>query len=227
MTGSEDPEEWSENWDDVVDVICVGSSPGVLAYRKACGAADLDVLHIATPGELDDETRSYLASMTEDLDAMAGESEPMVTRAEPAPLRRDTRGRPDILDPFVGEQLRQWSARCAASPFAVLFTQVPDQLTRMRTDTGEIIEAAMIPEYDENDSSAEIFAGLLYEEGRLAGALVSGPSGSYRVRADSGLALPVGPGGAWPQRDGLALVSRPAGRFARLEVLLSSSDGDD
>lgn len=219
MTGSEDLPD--EHWDDVVDVICVGSTPGVLAYRNACVAADLDVLHIGPPTAVDDHLQSYLAAMTEDLDVPPPETEPVVTRAVPAPIRRDARGRPDILDPFSGEQLRQWSARCVASPFAVLFTQVPDQFTRMRSDTGEIIVAVMVPDDGEIDSDAEIFAGLLYEEGRLAGALVSGSSGSRRVRADAGLALPVGPGGQWPQQASLALVSRPAGRFARLEVLES------
>lgn len=227
MTGSEDPQDWSEHWDDVVDVICVGSTPGVLAYRNACLAADLDVLHLACPAEFDRETQSYLAAMTEDLGGAAAEDEPVVTHAEPAPLRRDARGRPDTLDPFFGEQLREWSARCLVSPFGVLFTQVPDQFTRMRSSTGEIIVAVMIADGDENDSPTETFTGLLYEENRLAGALVSGPPESRRVRADAGLALPVGPAGQWPRHESLALVSRPAGRLARLEVLLPGSNGHD
>lgn len=227
MTESQDQQDWSEHWDDVVDVICVGSTPGVIAYRTACLAVDLDVLAVAAPAEFDSETQSYLSAMTEDLDAGSPETEPALTRAVPDALRRDARGRPDTLDPFFGEHLRQWSARCASSPYAVLFTQVPDQLTRMRADTGEIISAMMIPDDVESGSQTQEFAGLLYEDGRLAGALVSGSSGPVRVRADAGLALPIGPAGQWPDCDSLALVSRPAGRFARLEVLLPGSDDGD
>lgn len=229
MTGSGDP-DWSEQWDEVVDVICVGSAPGVLAYLNACAAADLDALHVAAPAEFDDETRVYFAAMTEDLDTARAEEGPAVTRAVPAPLRRDARGRPDTLETFFGEELREWSARCANSPYAVMFTQVPDQFIRMRAETGEIITALMIPvtpDGAETDSETETFGGLLYQDGRLAGALVTGPSGSRRVRSDAGLALPIGPPGQWPQHDCAALVSRPAGRFARLEVVLPGSDDDD
>ena len=226
MTESEDPDR-VEQWDDVVDVICVGSTPGVLAYLNVCVEADLDVLHIAAPPGFDDETRAYVAAMTEGLEQGSGEAEPVVTRAVPAPLRRDARGRPDTLDTFFGGRLREWSARCAGSPFAVMFTHVPDQFIRMRSDTGEIITAVMIPDVAETDSDTEVFAGLLHDEGRPGGALVSGRSGLRRVRADAGLALPIGPAGQWPPHDCTALVSRPAGRFARLEVVLQGSDGDD
>lgn len=220
MSESDDPDR-VEQWDDVVDVICVGSTPGVLAYRNVCVEADLEVLHLAAPPGFDDETLAYVAAMTEDLDQVSGEAEPVVTRAVPAPLRRDARGRPDTLDAFFGEELREWSARCAGSPFAVMFTQVPDQFVRMRSEDGEIITVVMIPGQHGISSPTETFTGLLYEDGRLAGALVSDGSVSRRIRADAGLALPVGPGGQWPQHDCLALVGRPAGRFARLEILES------
>ena len=208
-------------WDDAVDVICVGSTPGVLAYLTACEASDLDVLHLAAPAEFDSDTAALIAAMTEDLDPGTGESEPVTTRAVPDPLRRDARGRPDTLDPFIGEHLRIWSARCAGSPFGVMLTEVPGFFVRMRTDDDEIITAAAIPDDAGTDSPTGTFAGLMYEEGRLAGAVVSGESGQRTVRADAGLALPIGPGGRWPAATSLALVSRPAGRFARLEVLES------
>ncbi len=226
MNESEDP-DWVTQWDDVVDVICVGSNPGVLAYGNACSAADLDVLHIASPAEFDAETSFYLAAMTEGLDIRTPESEPAVTNAVPAPPRRDARGRPDVLDPFFGEQLREWSSVCMASPFAVVFTQVPDQFTRMRSDAGEIITVMTVPDSAEMGSATDMFAGLIYEEGRLAGALITGRSGERRVRAGAGLALPIGPAGQWPRQGSLALVSRPAGRFARLEVVLEGPGGDD
>ncbi|WP_293305984.1 hypothetical protein [Mycolicibacterium sp.] len=229
----DDPEDRSQDrdqeWDDVVDVICVGSTPGVLAYLSACEASDLDVLHVAAPAAFDHETGAYLAAMTEDLDACPDQSEPALTKAAPAPLRRDGRGRPDTLDPFFGEQLRTWSARCLASPFAVLLTEVSGVFTRMRTDDGETICAVAIPEKPtpedwENGSTAETFAGFVYEYGRLAGAVLDDGSGPRTVRAEAGLALPIGPAGEWPDARSLAMVSRPAGRFARLEVLESVTD---
>lgn len=218
-TLDETPDE--VQWDDVVDVICVGSTPGVLAYLTACAASDLDVLHLAAPVEFDDDTTALIAAMTEDLDPGPGESEPVTTRAAPDPLRRDARGRPDTLDPFVGEQLRIWSGRCAGSPFGVMLTEVPGFFVRMRTDDDEIITAAPIPDDGETDSPIGTFAGLMYEEGRLAGAVMAGHSGPRIIRADAGLALPIGPGGRWPASQSLSLVSRPAGRFARIEVLES------
>ncbi len=208
-------------WDDVVDVICVGSTPGVLAYLTACAASDLDVLHLAAPVEFDDDTAALVAAMTEDLDPGPGEPEPVTTRAVPDPLRRDARGRPDTLDPFIGEQLRIWSARCAGSPFGVMLTEVPGFFVRMRTDDDEIITAAAIPDGAGTDSPTGTFEGLMYEEGRLAGAVVVGESGSRIIRAEAGLALPIGPAGQWPASRPLSLVSRPAGRFARIEVLES------
>lgn len=216
-----EPDDDGQHWDDVVDVICVGSTPGVLAYLRACAASDLDVLHVAAPTEFDGETEAYLAAMTEGLDADTAQSEPVLTRAAPAPLPRDGRGRPEALETFFGEQLRIWSARCLASPFAVLFTEVPDVFTRMRTDDGEIVIAVMIPDENQNDSPTETFAGLLYEYGRLAGATIEGRSGPRTVRADAGLAFPIGTPADWPDRESLALVSRPAGRFARLEVVIT------
>lgn len=227
MTEPEDETRYdSEYWDEVVDVICVGSTPAVLAYLMACEARGLDVLHVESPAAFDADTVAYLTAMTEDLDATPDGGEPVTTRAAAAPLRRDARGRPDTLDPFVGERLRAWSARCVASPFAVLFTAVPDQFDRMRTADGEIITAMAIPDGVEIASATETFAGILYQEGRLAGALVTGSDGPCKVGARAGVALPIGPSGQWP-RPGhpLALVSRPAGRFARLEVVLPDSGG--
>lgn len=220
---NESPDE--VQWDDVVDVICVGSTPGVLAYLTACAAGDLDVLHLAAPVEFDGDTSALIAAMTDDLDPGPGESEPVTTTAVPDPLRRDARGRPDTLDPFVGERLRIWSGSCARSPFGVMFTAVPDIFVRMRTESGEAISAVSIPDIVDDiveiDSPRGTFGGLMYAEGRLAGAVVVGESGSRIIRAEAGLALPIGPAGQWPASRPLSLVSRPAGRFARIEVLES------
>lgn len=224
----DDPE-----WDDIVDVICVGSTPGVLGYLSACEANGLDVEHVAAPADFDSETRAYLAAMTEGLDPRPDDTEPARTDAVPDPLPRDRRGRPEVLEAFVGERLRRWSARCLASPFAVVLTAVPDIFSRMSTDTGEVIVAvdvgpAAVSGTASPDSPNGTFAGLLYQDGRLAGALVQADGSARRVRADGGLALPIGPSAThWPSAHGsLSLVSRPAGRFARLEVLRVRPEAD-
>lgn len=222
---------WSEEsgpdgddaWDDVVDVVCVGDGPGVLAYGMACAAAGLDVLHVAAPQCFDEGTSAYLAAMTDDLREPAEDVGSAVMRAVAEPLRRDVRGRPDILEPFVGQHLRDWSAQCLAAPSGVLFTEVPAVFGRMRTDSGEVITAVSVDGAPDVPAGRESFAGLVYADGRIAGALVDGPSGPLRVRADAGLAFAVGPTGQ-VSPGVTALVSRPAGRFARLEILETGGD---
>lgn len=219
MTGA-DP----EFWDDVVDVICVGAGVGVLAYRNACAAADLDVLAVRAPAAFDPDTAGYLAAMTDDLTADPADEEPRPVRVTAAPLRRDARGRPDVLDTFVGGRLRQWSGRCLGSSSGVLFTAVPEVFTRMRTAAGEIITAAATEPAPGPARPADVFAGLIHQEGAPAGALLEGPSGLRRVRAEAGLAFALSAGDGWPPGAN-ALVSRPYARFARLERLLFEDGG--
>ena len=221
MTQPEVPEDPA--WDDVVDVICVGEGPGVQAYGTVCAAADLDVIHVSAPAVPDPGTAEYMASMTEDLADPPEVDEPAVRSVAPAPLRRDARGRPDVLETFVGEHLRDWSARCLASPSAVMFTAVPEVFRRLRTSDGEIITAAPVGEVRLPDP-VEAFAGLVYQDGVLAGALLDGPSGPRRVRASAGLAFALdNPAQVWPPGAN-ALVSRPYARFARLETVEGLDD---
>ena len=230
-------EDGGRQWDAVVDVICVGSSPGVLAYAVVCAAADLDVLLIDLPSAPDAGFADFMASMTGDLDPPSADwSSPIaaqecrvpdraVGEGEPVPGRRAS------LEPFVGEHLRQWSALCLASPSGVMFTQVPDVLGPMRTEDGESIMAAVLGGYRPplDDWLRAQVADLLpaedrlrtvvFDEGRIAGAeLVDGS----RVGATGGLAFPVGPAlSVWPSDEiaaDVALVGRPAGRFARIEL---------
>lgn len=211
-------------WDDAVDVICVGAGAGPLAYGIACAAADLEVIHVAAPPEFDADTAAYLAAMTEDLTGTPAEEEPAVTRAAPAPRHRDARGRPDVLEPFVGEHLRVFSAHCLVSPSGVMFTHVPEILTRMRTADGGTITAVQVEGPGAETEMVEVFAGLVYQDGVLVGAVLDGAAGRRGVRADAGLAFGLGdPALPWPAGAN-ALVSRPAGRFARLEHLVVTDD---
>ena len=58
-------------WDDVVDVICVGSDPGPVAHAIAAVGSGLRVLVVARPDAWDTDTAAYIAEMTEELPALA------------------------------------------------------------------------------------------------------------------------------------------------------------
>lgn len=230
-------------WDEVVDVVCVGTSPGVLAYAICCAANDLDVLLIGSPAEPDPQTADWYAAMTEDLGASTlnsgrgdileirpGFSFARVTAPVAATGKRVT------LEPFIGEQLRQWSARCLRSPFGLMFTQVPELLIPMRTDGGESLTAAVVGDLGDSDvlswlgeraqeygltDPENVMAAMLFEEGRCAGAELDG---GYRVAATSGLVFAAGPKSPGPDSSDhpdcrVAVVGRPAGRFATVDLL--------
>ena len=221
MTGPDD----DPHWDQVVDVICVGAGPGLDGYAMACAAADLEVLSVAVPpGGLDASTADYLSAMTEGLDIGLPPQEPAVTHARAVD---PPRGRGVTLAPFVGEDLRVWSSRCLASSSGVVMTHVPDHiLAPMHTSGGELITAAMVPPDRETTPPAETFAACAYVDGAIAGASLDGPSGRRLVRARCGMAFAVGRRGAppvAPPGGRLAMVGRPAGRFARLEILATES----
>ena len=216
------------HWDDVVDVICVGSAPGVLAYGLCCAAADLDVLVIDPPARPDPVLDEFTAAMTEDLGDPEADPTLSVNSVRSAPVP-ESRTRDD----FVGHRLRDWSARCLASPLAVLLTEVSDVLVPICAENGESITAAVLGGYHAplerwlRDRAAEQgltadgeLAALVLDGGRIAGVRLADGS---TVAATAGLALPIGPEGA-PEIDGsgdleVAVVGRPFGRFARVELL--------
>jgi len=238
-----EPAESGIDWDETVDVLCVGTGPGVLAYGIFCAASDLDVLIVESP-ELDAQTAQWCGVMTEGLAGAAPTAELPLIHAEPvAPVRIDDRTR---LEPFVGEELRQWSASCLASAFGVMFTEVPD-LDPMRTSDGVSITAGVAGAYrfaekppgaalarwlreqadDLLGPDGDRLAGLVTDEGRIAGVDLHTDDGPRRIAAAKGVAFGVGPmPDGWPEQpelDGLtvevAVVSRIAGRFARVELL--------
>lgn len=230
------------DWDEAVDVLCVGAGPGSLAYGILCDAAGLEVLIVESP-HLDPQTREFCDAMTADLGGCPPALELAVNRAETvaAPSGRGVK-----LETFDGEQLRQWSARCFASPFGVLLTEVP-ALEAMRTDAGESITAGLIAGYQPDpgqpgpalsrwlrERAAGLFApeedrlgGLVVAEGRIAGVTLDTTDGTRRIGTAAGLAIAVGPAlDCWPAQPELAgvtaavaVVSRWAGRFARVELL--------
>ncbi|GAY14269.1 hypothetical protein [Mycobacterium sp. shizuoka-1] len=212
----EEPTEASEwQWDDVVDVICAGAGPGALAHALYCTDLDLDV-ELADAefpsAETDPDTAAYLQSMTDDLEPTpVRDLELAVVRAQPVTVSKDRRA---TIEPFFGSRLRDWSARCVASPFGVIYSQVPDAMTTLRTQSGETIRAAVLGDYRPEtdrpgwevaewlreqagdrgllDQSGPTLTRLIVEYGRVAGAELATGEGSRLVRARMGVALSIG-----------------------------------
>lgn len=237
------------HWDEVVDVICVGPGLGVLAYGLCCAADDLDVLLVEPPMEPEEVLGGLVAAMTEDLGEPPPDGGLAVTvvgpESTPTPSgRRATMKSPldAPLEPFVGHRLRDFSARCLASPYGVMFSQVPDLLAPMRTDTGEPITAAVLGGYraplaaslrEKAEASGLVaqdrLVGLVVTGGRIAGAALETASGrKWLVCATAGIAISVGPPpteSAEPRDADLAadlevaVVGRRFGRFARVELI--------
>jgi hypothetical protein len=212
----EEPVEASEyQWDDVVDVICAGAGLGALAHAIWCTDLDLDV-EIAdselSSDAIDPDTATYLQSMTEDLGpAVDRDLRLAVAHAKPVVVSNDRKA---TIEPFFGSRLRDFSARCVASPFGVVFSQVPDGMTAMHS-AGETIRVAVLGEFHPEtdcpggelaewlhdqahergllDDTGTALRRLIFEYGRVAGAELSTPSGSRLVRAAVGVALSVGP----------------------------------
>ena len=237
-----EPAESEIDWDDTVDVVCVGTSPGILAYAICCAANELDVLMVNPPAEPDPATAGWYASMIADLtpsldpgresaaDDRAGFS---FARVAPSPAPAGKRAK---LEPFVGEHLRQWSANCLRSPFGVMFTQVPELLVPMRTEDGVTITAAFLGDLSDGDvltwladraleagvpEPGHAMTAMILELGRIAGVELDDGT---RVAAACGLAFPVDAQALVPDLPGLggctvALVGRPAGRFATVDLL--------
>lgn len=220
------------HWDDEVDVLCVGSGPGVLAHAIACANSDADVLlaDAAAPADIcDAETLAYLSAMTEDLGPVAPvdtDLELPVIHAEPVPVATERRA---TIEPFIGSRLRDFAAQCVASPFGVLCTQIPEaDRTAMRTDGGDTVQAASVGSFrmgtDEvgpaliewldvharergiTRDADSVVRRLIFEHGRVAGAALATPSGEILVRAEWGVAMSTRsvPGAPkWPVRPDL------------------------
>ncbi len=231
-----DDDDSAPDWDDVVDVVCVGTSPGVLAYGICCAANDLDVLLVQPPAEPDELTAAWFTAMTADLEAGRHRPAPAFSFARVSPPPPAPTGKRVRLETFFGERLRQWSAHCLRSPFGVMFTQVPELLIPMRTEDGATITAAFLGDVPDGDvltwladrareagvpDSGHPMSAMILEQGRIAGVELDDGT---RVAATGGLAFPVGAHTLVPDLPGLgectvAMVGRPAGRFATVDLL--------
>lgn len=230
-------EQWAPyDWDEVVDVVCVGAVATATAAAVAAAHAGLSVRLVGLSEALDAPTREYLDSVTADLGHPAAEEAdprlPVRRVAEPVPGRRENTSR---VATFVGASLRTWAAECVSAPGGVLSTAVA---LVESVEVGEVtFDADLAPladwiedrahELDVPDQAGTL-TSLVFDDGRVAGVIVDTPAGTRAVRAGRGVVLSLGgPEPQWPTTgvdDGatarLAFVTRAASRFARLEVLV-------
>jgi hypothetical protein len=146
-------------WDDEVDVICIGSEGGVLAAGVVAANAGFDAFLgisdcTAGGGDLatsvsyrggDGQTTKHLAGFDY---AFGGAARPQTfwpVRAveDLVPPRAHRRG---FIEPFFGAALEQWAQRCAAAPNGLVYNRVTKrQMTEIRSTTrGEKVEAAVV-----------------------------------------------------------------------------------
>jgi len=241
-------------WDEIVDVICVGTDPGPTAQAISGVQCGRRVLAVLRPQIWDTDTAAYVAEMTADLTRPESGSQVPITRARPTDAQ-PARGR--VIDTFVGGHLRDWAGQCWATPFGVLYTDsFGIDAAAMCTTDGLRIETAAVGDYPSGAQrsgraladwlAAQAFEHdvqpdpdltlqrLIIEYGRVAGAELLSTSGMLLVRALNGVALPTGDRDiaasdadrAVPTDLGdvdleVVIVGRPAGRFGRVELLMS------
>ena len=147
-------------WDHEVDVLCIGTTAGVLAAGVVAASAGCDVyLGISEPTAggsdlaaslgyrgADKQTTEHLSGFDYAFDKVGrGQALWPVRAVEDIapPPRPHHHG---ALEPFFGASLEKWARRCAAAPNGVLYNRVRErQMTEMRTSTrGEKVEAAIV-----------------------------------------------------------------------------------
>ena len=189
-------QEWAQEWDEVVDIVCVGVGTVALAVGVAAERVGLDVLVTDSAGTrasvLTGDAGAYLAQLLDDIVV------PEQPGTELALRRRGDRHWPEpaagVL--FSGPALRDWAGACLASPLGLLSTEV--------AGAGAVaIPVAAVPvgapvDVDEwvaelaRDCGLAARAGtvlrdLVFIEGRVAGVVLGTPGGEIVVRAAVGV----------------------------------------
>jgi hypothetical protein len=161
----------------------------------------------------DSETTAYFAALSSDLGPFRRSAwdvdVPICVVHEP-PVES---GR--SVAPFVGSRLREWTARCLASPYGYLKTRVSDlQSTTLHTIDGDMIEVAEIGSIspDPTDVGGSVYDWLtaeaddrridiepdcslqriVFEEGDAVGAVFTTPDGELAIRARHGVTVATG-----------------------------------
>jgi len=199
---------------------------------------------------LDLETNEYLAAVGEDItDSAIDRGNGTVPRRNARNLSTDEAFRRPV-ETFVGARLTGWAEQCVASPYGLLYTSMRDwRSTTMKSANGESVEALSIGAIDWADGfgddalrrwltvealkrdieiEAETrFERIVFEEGVIAGVVLSAEDGPLAVRTRAGItfapshhAIDTGEQVGEPEeRLQVCLVGRTASRFGRVELL--------
>lgn len=199
---------------------------------------------------LDVETNEYLAAVGEDItDSGIDRGNGAVPRRNVRNLSTDEAFRRPV-ETFVGARLTGWAEQCVASPYGLLYTSMRDwRSTTMKSANGESIEALSIGAIDWADGfgdgvlrewlTAEAlkrdieveaetrFERIVFEEGVIAGVVLSTEDGPLAVRTRAGITFApsdydTGTSeyvGVPDSRLQVCLVGRTASRFGRVELL--------
>ncbi|MCT7659054.1 hypothetical protein [Mycobacterium deserti] len=213
-------------WDTEVDLVCIGFGAGGLASAisvvdvggdvflapSAGGAAQQQIgTHPWLADTPDVETQNYLAELSADLGPLRRSrmdvDVPIRVAHDPAPAE-NTR----TVPPFVGSKLREWTARCLASPTGYLYTRLSNwQSTPLQTSDGDLIEVAELGtmrvdpgnvggsllewlavearKRDIEERRDATLQRIVFEEGMAVGALFDTNDGPLAIRARHGLVV--------------------------------------
>ena len=146
-------------WDDVVDVVCVGSGAGGLAAAIVAVDAGQTVFVTESPiavgvnssygtAVADRATNEYFDAITENLSpptSMEFDSALPIRVADDATAVASCRRGRTAVEPFVGARLRDWDSACLGAPSGVVYSHVTDRnMTSMRSADGEQFEVAVV-----------------------------------------------------------------------------------
>ncbi len=207
----------------------------------------------------DSESNAYLDAVTEVVGTarpdMSGSDLPVRFVADAVPVSLDCNRRRGIVEPFVGARLAGWAADCVIASHGVLYSHVTCRnMTTMRSSGGEKFEAAVVGWVEphvlrdgwamdhwmsaqarsrgidiQEDSSLE---RLVFEDGRVVGAVVMTQDGICAVSARHGVVVATGSSGAVAGRlpeetpVQVGVVSKTASRFGRVELLARERAGN-
>jgi hypothetical protein len=227
------------NWDDEVDVVCTGAGAAGLAsaisvvelggeafVADASASEDAGLGTVSVRPRIDrlqpwlgvdvadSPTIEYLDALTSDLGPLRRASweldVPIRAVREPAPTESNS-----VVAPFVGSRLRDWTARCLASPYGFLFTRLSSfGATTLQTDDGALIPVAEIgsmtpdpadiggsvldwlaAQADERDIEIHGTTSLqriVFEDGEAVGAVFTTPGRPLAIRARYGVVVTGG-----------------------------------